>query len=400
LKFSAYQQKEHKDGSHNITNAIAKYVANMKQAGWYDESTNGVVVMVEPYSRKQQIQQVVYRILDANLDRAREGLRIIEEWCRFGLNNAQMASECKQLRQEVASWHTAELRAARDTAGDTGTELTHPQEETRSDIKALLQANFCRVQEALRVLEEYSKLINSNMGMAFKQMRYRVYTLETNLMGYERHQLLLRSRLYLVTSPREHLVETVEAALKGGLTLVQYRDKNADDTIRLENAHKLRDLCRSYGALFIINDRVDLALAVDADGVHLGQQDMPIAIARQLLGPQRLIGRSTTNPDEMQQAIADGADYIGVGPVYETPTKEGKPAAGLSYVQYAAQHSSVPWFAIGGIDTSNINDVLDAGANRIAVVRSLMHAEQPTLVTQYLLSQLNRIQPERLQSYV
>ncbi|MBF2065062.1 MAG: thiamine phosphate synthase [Calothrix sp. C42_A2020_038] len=367
----------------------------MKQAGCYDESINGVVVMVEPYSQKQQIQQVVYRILDANLDRAREGLRIIEEWCRFGLNNAQMASECKQLRQEVASWHTAELRAARDTEGDTGTELSHPQEETRSGIRALLQANFCRVQEALRVLEEYGKLINSNMGMAFKQMRYRVYTLETNLMGYERHQLLLRARLYLVTSPKENLVETVEAALKGGLTLVQYRDKNADDTIRLDLAASLRDLCRSYGALFIINDRVDIALAVDADGVHLGQQDMPIATARHLLGPQRLIGRSTTNPDEMQRAIADGADYIGVGPVYETPTKEGKAAAGLEYVQYAAKHSTIPWFAIGGIDTSNINDVIDAGASRVAVVRSLMQAEQPTLVTQYLLSQLNRIQPER-----
>lgn len=372
----------------------------MKQAGCYDESTNGVVLMVNPYSQNEQVQQVVYRILDANLDRAREGLRIIEEWCRFGLNSAQLANQCKQLRQEVASWHTNELRAARDTQGDTGTELSHPQEEQRSSIRALLQANFCRIQEALRVLEEYGKLYHPNMGKTFKQMRYQVYTLETNLMGYERHQLLLRSRLYLVTSPEENLLETVEAALKGGLTLIQYREKNADDTVRLEYATKLRELCHKYGALFIINDRVDLALAVDADGVHLGQQDIPIATARQLLGPQRLIGRSTTNSDEMQQAITEGADYIGVGPVYETPTKEGKAAVGLDYVRYAARASSVPWFAIGGIDTSNINDVIDAGALRVAVVRSLMQAEQPTLVAQYLISQLNRIQPERSRSYV
>jgi thiamine-phosphate pyrophosphorylase len=366
----------------------------MKEAGWYYESTNGVVVMVEPYSQKEQIQQVVYRILDANLDRAREGLRIIEEWCRFGLNNAHLAGECKHLRQEIANWHTAELRAARDTPGDAGTELSHPAEEQRASIKSLLNANFCRVQEAMRVLEEYGKLTHPNMGKAFKQMRYRVYTLESNLMGYQRHQILMRSRLYLVTSPSEKLFETVEAALKGGLTLVQYREKTADDTVRLEQAKKLRQLCHTYGAIFIINDRVDLALAVDADGVHLGQQDMPIAIARELLGPQRLIGRSTTNPEEMQGAIAEGADYIGVGPVYETPTKADKAAAGLGYVSYAAKNCPIPWFAIGGIDTNNINDVVEAGAFRVSVVRSLMQAEQPTLVTQYLLSQLNLIKPD------
>jgi thiamine-phosphate pyrophosphorylase len=363
----------------------------MKEAGCDDESTNGVVVMVEPYSQTEQIQHVIYRILDANLDRAREGLRIIEEWCRFGLNNAQLTLECKHLRQEIANWHTAQMRAARDTLGDAGTELSHPQEEQRANIKSLLQANFGRVQEAMRVLEEYGKLTHPNMGKAFKQMRYRVYTLESSLLGYQRHQLLLRSRLYLVTSKTENLLSTVEAALKGGLTLLQYRDKTADDTVRLEQAMKLRQLCHSYGALFIMNDRVDLALAADADGVHLGQQDMPIAIARQLLGPQRLIGRSTTNPQEMQGAIADGADYIGVGPVYETPTKAGKAAVGVEYVSYAAKNSPIPWFAIGGIDPNNINEVIDAGAERVAVVRSLMEAEQPTLVTQYFLSQLYRV---------
>jgi thiamine-phosphate pyrophosphorylase len=373
----------------------------MKEAGCYDESNNGVVVMVEPYSQKEHIQQVVYRILDANLDRAREGLRIIEEWCRFGLNNSQLTGECKRERQELASWHTAELRAARDTPGDPGTELTHPQEEQRTSIKTLLQANFCRVQEALRVLEEYGKLYNPNMGKALKQMRYRIYTLESDLMGYQRQHLLLRSHLYLVTSPHEKLLDTVEAALKGGLTLVQYRDKFADDTVRLEQARKLKQLCHAYGAIFIINDRVDLALAVDADGVHLGQQDLPTPIARQLLGPHRLIGRSTTNQQEMQAAIADGVDYIGVGPVYETPTKEGKTAAGLEYVIHAAKNCPIPWFAIGGIDTSNINDVINAGAHRVAVVRSLMQAEQPTLVTQFFISQLtNRVKPEPGISYV
>jgi thiamine-phosphate pyrophosphorylase len=344
--------------------------------------------MDDRYSQPRLTQSAILRILDANLDRAREGLRIVEEWCRLGLNHSQWAEDCKQLRQELARWHTADLRLARDTPSDPGTALSHPQEEQRSSLEQLLQANLCRVQEALRVLEEYGKLYMPEMGAACKQMRYQVYTLESHLLDYRRQQQLQKSWLYLVTSPSEQLFSIVENSLKGGLTLVQYRDKNTDDRIQLANAQKLCQLCHDFGALFMMNDRVDLAVAVNADGVHLGQQDIPIALARQLLGPQRLIGRSTTNPQEMQQAIAEGADYIGVGPVYETPTKAGKAAAGLDYVDYAAQHSPIPWFAIGGLDTQNINEVLAAGAERVAVVRAIMQAENPTLVTEHLLSQL------------
>ncbi|MEB3828911.1 thiamine phosphate synthase [Phormidium sp. CCY1219] len=339
-----------------------------------------------------QAQPALCRILDANLDRAREGLRILEEWCRFGLESGSLANECKEMRQELGRWHSPELRAARNTPGDPGTDLTHPMEERRESIHTLLQANFCRVQEALRVLEEYGKLYHPQMGGLFKQMRYQVYSLESYLLAYRRRQQLERAQLYLVTSVSDRLFSIIEAAVEGGLTLVQYRDKNTNDAQRLRNAEKLREICHDYGALFIMNDRVDLALAVDADGVHLGQDDVPTSLARQLLGPHRLIGRSTTNPEEMERAIAEGVDYIGVGPVYETPTKEGKPPTGLSYVRYAAENSPIPWFAIGGIDMHNLNEVLDSGADRVAVVRAIMEAEQPTLVTQYFLSQITRIQ--------
>jgi thiamine-phosphate pyrophosphorylase len=348
--------------------------------------------MGEPYSQPPLAEITLYRILDANLDRAREGLRIIEEWCRFGLNSVPLTEECKHLRQELARWHRPEIWSARDTPNDPGTDLTHANEGVRQTLSQVLRVNFCRIQEALRVLEEYGKLYSPEMGAACKQMRYRVYILESNLLGYQRHQKLGRSHLYLVTSPVEDLMSAVEAALQGGLTLVQYRDKQTDDSVRLRNAEKLRQLCHQYDALFIMNDRVDLALAADADGVHLGQQDVSIDFARQLLGPQRIIGRSTTNPDEMRRAIAEGADYIGVGPVYETPTKAGKAAAGLDYVRYALQNATVPWFAIGGIDTENVGDVLSAGAERVAVVRAIMEAEQPTLTTQFMVSQLNRMQ--------
>ncbi|WP_448601514.1 thiamine phosphate synthase [Thermoleptolyngbya sp.] len=333
----------------------------------------------------------IHRILDANLDRAREGLRIVEEWCRFGLNDASLTAECKDLRQRLAQWHTTDLRAARDTPSDPGTDLTHAAEMERPSLDALLQANLCRVQEALRVLEEYSKIDRPEMAAACKQLRYRVYVLDSQLMGRSHDRLmqkLRRSPLYLVTSPHEHLLPIVEAALHGGLSLVQYRDKNADDPTRLQLAEKLCHLCRRYDALFLVNDRVDIALAVDADGVHLGQQDIPIALARQILGPNRIVGRSTTNPEEMQRALDEGADYIGVGPVYETPTKAGKAAAGLDYVRYAATHSPVPWFAIGGIDAENLGAVVAAGATQVAVVRAIMQSQQPMQAAQALLARL------------
>ncbi|NJL42192.1 MAG: thiamine phosphate synthase [Leptolyngbyaceae cyanobacterium SM1_4_3] len=350
-----------------------------------DPSVKGIG---ETSKQNQFVQAALYRILDANLDRAREGLRTLEDWCRFGLEAANLTNECKQLRQELAQWHTPQLRAFRDTPSDPGTHLTHPNEESRSSVQNVLQANLCRVQEALRVLEEYGKVYDQAMGATCKQMRYRVYTLESQLISYQRQQKLARSSLYLVTSPHKHLFSVVEAALQGGLTLVQYRDKDADDATRLPIAEQLCQLCHRYDALFIVNDRIDLALAVNADGVHLGQQDLPIALARQLLGNQRLIGCSTHCPNDLDRALQAGVDYVGVGPVYETPTKAGRPAAGLDYVRHAAAHATVPWFAIGGIDATNLSEVLAAGAQRVAVVRSIMQAPQPITMTQWFLTQL------------
>jgi thiamine-phosphate pyrophosphorylase len=336
------------------------------------------------------MKKAIYRILDANLDRAREGLRIIEEWCRLGLNHQPLAEECKQIRQELAHWHSWELRQARDTSGDVGTDLSHPQEETRENIQQLLQANLCRSQEALRVLEEYSKLYDPNMAVACKQLRYRVYTLESNLFNSSRHQQLHQTPLYLITSPVPEILKIVEAALKGGVSLVQYRDKEANDRDRLEKAHQLCQLCHRYNALFIVNDRVDIALAVEADGVHLGQQDAPVSFAREVLGTQKIVGLSTTNKQELHKAIAEKADYVGVGPFFETPTKPGKAAASVEYIEYVKAKCPVPWFAIGGIDLNNLNAVLSKGAQRIAVVRAIMQAEQPTQVTREFLSQLIR----------
>lgn len=339
---------------------------------------------------KQLLSQdtiAIFRILDANLDRAREGIRIIEEWCRFALDNPTLAQECKAMRQALARWHTAEIHAARNTPDDCGTNLTHTQEESRETPQQLLQINLARIQEALRVLEEYGKLYHPQMGSDCKQLRYRIYILESHLLLISPHEKLKSVPLYLVTAPHQNLFGIVEAALKGGLSLVQYRNKDVDDNVQIAEGKKLCRLCHQYGALFLMNDRADLALAVNADGVHLGQQDLPISVARKILGPNKIIGRSTTNPHEMERAIAEGANYVGVGPVYQTPTKPGKPAAGLDYVRYAAKHSPIPWFAIGGINGNNLQNVIQAQANGIAVVRAIMEATDPQQATETLLMQ-------------
>lgn len=339
----------------------------------------------------------VCRILDANLDRAREGLRVIEEWCRLGCEDAELTAECKDLRQTLAGYHTPELRAARQTDQDPGTALTHPQERDRQTLQQLLAANFARVQEALRVIEEYAKLTNTELSQVAKELRYRVYILEQAILPQPRQTRLRKlqeARLYLVTSPSDRLFEIVEAALKGGLRLVQYRDKTSDDHTRLNIARQLKALCQRYDALFLVNDRVDIAVGANADGVHLGQTDIPIELARQILGRDRLVGRSTTNPQELERAVQEGADYVGVGPIFATPTKPGKAAVGFEYLQYARQHCTLPQFAIGGIDASNIDDVVAAGATHVAVVRAIMAATCPQQATEDLLKRLHKGDPQ------
>ena len=366
--------------------------------------------LYEPDKPDEPDQSKLFRILDANLDRAREGMRVIEEWCRFGLNDEAATAQLKHLRQEVARWHTPEIRLARDTPGDVGTALTHPQESTRSSLPKVLQVNFARTQEALRSLEEYGKLHSSEMAAACKQMRYQLYTLDSQIVGpmlqaesavpsaafQQRHQQLIDARTYLVTAPVPELslldwLGVIEAALRGGIAIVQYREKTADDEERLHVAKQMRSLCHQYGALFIVNDRVDIAAAADADGVHLGQHDLPMDIARSILGPDKIVGRSTTSPAELKRALDEKADYIGVGPVHETPTKPGKSAAGNEYVRYAAQHATMPWFTIGGLNADNLGPTLAAGATRVAVVRALMQADDPTEVARSLVQQTQQV---------
>jgi thiamine-phosphate pyrophosphorylase len=191
---------------------------------------------------------------------------------------------------------------------------------------------------------------------------------------------LSEARLYLVCPDMPD--DFLHAALAGGVDIVQLREKHASDQALLGTARRFASACAEHDALLIINDRPDLVVAAGADGVHIGQDDMPVANAREIIGPERIVGLSTHTPGQID--AAGGVDYIGVGPVNATPTKPGRPAVGLELVGYAAHHARVPFFAIGGIDATNVAGVRAAGAERVAVVRALVQAENPGEVAREL----------------
>jgi thiamine-phosphate pyrophosphorylase len=192
----------------------------------------------------------------------------------------------------------------------------------------------------------------------------------------DRRQRLAHARLYLVCDAQSDAF--LGAALRGGVDIVQLRVKDpADDAALLDAGRRFARACAAHGALFILNDRPDLVAATGADGVHVGQDDTPAADARATVGAERLIGLSTHSPQQIEAAAALDVDYIGVGPVHATPTKPGRPAVGTELVAYAAEHARTPFFAIGGIDATNVAAVRAAGADRIAVVRALTSADDP-----------------------
>ena len=347
----------------------------------------------------------VLRLLDANLDRAREGLRVLEDWARFGLGRADLVACTKDMRQRLGRCHRSDYKRARHAATDPATGMAHPAQQERLSPAQVVAANAARVQEALRVLEEFGRSCAASLAAEAAAIRYRLYDLEVEMLRLDsgredrRRELLKRCHLYLVTSPVADLEARVEAALSAGLRLVQYRAKQdsrsaagelLDDAQRLAQARSLRQLCARHGALFLVNDRIDLALAVDADGVHLGQGDLPPVLARRLLGPERLIGRSTHALPQLRQAVADGCDYVGVGPVNATPTKPGREPVGLAYVTQASAESPIPCFAIGGLSAAAVPSVLQAGAQRLAVVRAITEAADAAAACRDLLAALGQ----------
>lgn len=209
-----------------------------------------------------------------------------------------------------------------------------------------------------------------------------------------RTERLAAARLYLCTDARREtgdLTDFVTRVVAGGVDIVQVRDKTLETVDELAILDRVREVCTREGALFAVNDRADLAMASDADVLHIGQRDLPVAVARGLLGPRALLGRSTHSPAQAAAADADpDVDYFCVGPLWRTPTKPGRPAVGLETVrEVAAADPSTPWFAIGGIDVDHLDAVLETGARRVVVVRAITHADDPEAAARTLRERLD-----------
>ncbi len=344
-------------------------------------------------------QTDMLRTLDAAANRAREGLRVVEDFVRFSLDDAHLSRLLKEMRHELterlSDLDRFGLVAARDTLKDVGTSIKTPREQTRLLPIDVVVANCRRVEEALRTLEEFSKLLLGNTADAavgeestnspharprlgdprlpahLEQLRYRLYTIEkaltTTLTSRER---LVGCNLYLLVT--ESLCHhgsgpAIRQALEAGVCIIQLREKELSDRQLLEAARRVRAWTREADALFIVNDRPDLAVLSEADGVHVGQDELSVREARRIVGPHRLIGVSTHTIKQARQAVLDGADYLGVGPCFATSTKAFDQLAGLEFVRQVAVEITLPWFAIGGISSANIAAVRAAGASRIAV---------------------------------
>ncbi len=334
----------------------------------------------------------IYRILDANLNRSREGLRVVEEYVRFHRNDSILSEKLKALRQKLGRTPLSEtdLISSRDTASDIGQGTYAEAEKLRTGANGIILPNLKRAQEALRVMEEYSKLIAPSHGLYFKGLRYELYVIEQELfLGLEaKKEILEQAVLYLVTAPSPELFRIIEEALQAGVRMVQLRNKTALGGKLLHQAKGLRELTSRYGALFIVNDRIDIALLSEADGVHLGQEDISLTHARKLLGKGKLVGISTHCIEEAIRAQEEGADYIGVGPIHATPTKAGRPSVGMEYLRQVKSKIGIPFFAIGGIDLGNLDEVIDAGAERVAVVRAVMETEEIKMVCNQFIQKL------------
>jgi thiamine-phosphate pyrophosphorylase len=338
----------------------------------------------------------VDRILDANLNRAGEALRVVEDYARFALADAAAARALKGLRHRLARIRKAlgprGLRA-RDAASDVGRE-PDPAKRPYRAVADVLAANFRRLAEALRSVEEWVRLDDVALSREAGAARFAAYRLESRLLAAaDPRARLARARLYVLLSrdlASGPLERVACAALEGGADVLQLREKAMDGRALAALAGRLARLARRRGALFIVNDRADVAAACGADGVHLGGDDLPIPAARRLLGPSALIGATSHALREARAALSAGADYVSVGPVFPTATKPGLAPAGLGYVRQAARELEAPWFAIGGIGPENVRRVVRAGARRVAVCSAAIGARDPRAAVRALRRALDR----------
>ncbi len=338
------------------------------------------------------------RLLDAAADRAGEGLRVVEDFARFAIDDRHLTAECKAVRHGLAGLLAAvpmaDRLAARETLADVGTAFSVPQETAREDLQAVLAANFARLQEALRSLEETAKTFDPAAAAGLEGLRYRTYTLQRALSITQESLARLRgARLYVLLDARasgDEFDRLVAALVQAGVDLIQLREKRLADRELLDRARRLRALTAGTGTLFIMNDRPDLAVLAHADGVHVGQEELTVKDARAIVGPRMPIGVSTHSLRQARQAVLDGAAYIGVGPTFPSNTKRFAELPGLDLLRAVANEIRLPAFAIGGIHSRNLDRVLSTGMTRVAVSGAVVSAADPAAAVSELQASLRR----------
>ncbi|MGL4511944.1 MAG: thiamine phosphate synthase [Lacipirellulaceae bacterium] len=323
------------------------------------------------------------RVLDASLNRASEGLRVVEDYARFVLDDAHLARLAKELRHELsgASPPTAGRLAARDTRADVGAAIATASEAHRPDAWSVCLASLERAQQALRSLEEFGKTVDPALGTTFEGLRYHVYTLAKALGATTAANDRLASvRLYVLVeggSSNDDFEQTARTLCQAGAQALQLRDKALSDREKVERARRLVGVCREHGVLSIVNDRPDVAALAGADGVHVGQDELSAKDARTIVGPRGLVGVSTHSIDQARSAVLDGADYLGAGPTFPSGSKAFDEFPGIDYLRQVSAEVSLPTFAIGGITPENLGRVLAAGATRVAVAGGVTKADDP-----------------------
>ena len=325
------------------------------------------------------------RIIDANLNRIGEGLRLLEDLARLLLNDAELTQQLKTMRHELVmgSWSfNRQLIEARDSAGDVGVDIEVPAGEEQRGLPTTVVANARRVQESLRVMEELAKVPETKLDSEkFKQARFNLYSIEQNLLSrlLRRDKVKRIAGLYVIVDTqalkgRSH-IQVAAQAIGGGAKVVQLRDKLGSKRELLPIAQQLKELCAEQNVPFIINDYPDLVLATDADGLHLGQDDLPISVARKLLPMDKILGCSARTVEQAAIAESEGADYIAVGSIYPTPSKGTAEVVGLDRLRQVRQAVALPMVAIGGITRDNVAEVIAAGADSVAVISAVLSAE-------------------------
>ena len=324
------------------------------------------------------------RVLDAAANRAREGLRAVEDYVRMVLDDRFLTGELKQLRHDLQEalrpLAGPDLLAVRDTLADVGTMASTAAEFARSDLAGVATANWKRLQEALRSLEEYTKVGHPAAAATIERLRYRSYTLEraAEIARASLDRLSVARVCVLIDGCESEAAfeYLVDALVTARIPMIQLRDKKLSDRELLDRARLLRARTTAAGSLCIVNDRADIAAAVHADGVHVGQDDLPVKAARSVVGPRALVGVSTHSIIQARAAVLEGANYIGVGPTFPSTTKQFAVFTGLELLRVVAEEIRLPAFAIGGVGLENLESVIAAGFSRVAVSGAVVAANK------------------------